>query len=135
MPHSVDFTDLLEYLSRIPAISPINSSIGPASNAERGWLIKFRIDIAHPEAWATVMDLGYVVNWISVANPLPTRFIPVSAPPDMNGDDPATLLWWIIECWTPEFTPSDIAKAMRTNLVRYAEPGELPDESDNAANL
>ena len=65
------------------------------------------------------MDLGYVVNWISLANPLPTEFKPVSPPPDMNGDDPRELLRWLIQCWTPEFTPGDLARALDVSLFGY----------------
>ena len=124
MAKKVDFAPLLAYLGRVPAIRPIKPDVGPASNEDGAWLVKFQIDITHPGAWSTVMDLGYVANWISVADPLPTVFKPVSAPPDMNGDDPANLLWWVIECWTPEFTPSDLAKALESNLFRYPVTGE-----------
>ena len=119
----VDFAPLLAFLGRIPAIKPIKPDVGPASNSDGAWLVKFQIDITHPTAWATVMDLGYVVNWVSLANPLPTVFKPVSAPPDMNGDEPKELLWWLIECWTPEFTPADLTEALESNLFRYPKGG------------
>jgi hypothetical protein len=114
----VDFTSLLSFLRRIPAIDPIEPS-GTDSNVQGAWLVKFRIDTNHPDAWKTVMDLGYVVNWIALATPLPTIFKPVSSPPDMNGDNPGELLWWLIESWTPSFTPSDLAHALETSLFRY----------------
>jgi hypothetical protein len=50
-------------------------------------------------------------------------FKPVSAPPDMNGDEPEELLWWLIECWTPEFTPADLTEALEGNLFRYPATG------------
>ncbi|MFO0952711.1 MAG: hypothetical protein U0835_16495 [Isosphaeraceae bacterium] len=135
MRKPVEFTPLLAFLARVPAIRPIMPDLGPASNDDGAWLIKFQIDIAHPAAWATVMDLGYVVNWLSVHDRLPTVFKPVSVPPDMNGDAPADLLWWLIECWTPEFSPADLAAALEGNLCRYpgpvsaseAEPGTAAD--------
>src|SRR5262245_21651590 len=78
----VDFAPLLAFLGRVPAIRSIDPEVGPASNDDGAWLVKFQIDITHPAAWMTVMDLGYVANWISIADRLPTVFKPVSVPPD-----------------------------------------------------
>ena len=116
MSNPVDFGPLLAYLRRIPAV---DHDFGTDSNDKGEWLVKFRIDISHPDAWKTVMDLGYVVNWIALANPLPTVFKPVSAPPDMNGDEPSELLRWLILCREPEFTPSELAHALEVSLFRY----------------
>jgi hypothetical protein len=129
----VDFTPLLAFLARVPAIKPIKADLGPASNDDGAWLVKFQIDIAHPAAWATVMDLGYVANWLSLNDRLPTVFKPVSVPPDMNGDDPAYLLWWLVECWTPEFTPADLTAALEGNLFRYSPAKGAPDAEPGAA--
>src|SRR5206468_3966562 len=76
----VDFGPLLAFLGRMPAIRPIEPDVGPASNDEGAWLVKFQIDISHSAAWTTIMDLGYVANWISVTERLPTMFKPVSVP-------------------------------------------------------
>jgi|SRR5580765_369726 len=124
MSSPVDFAPLLAYLRRIPAIDPIAHD-GTDSNQEGAWLVKFRIDIGHPGAWKAVMDLGYAVNWISIADPLPTVFKPVSAPPDMNGNEPRELLWWLIQCWTPSFTPGDLAHALEVSLFDYPAVPEI----------
>ena len=122
MSNSVDFATLLAYLRRIPAIEP---EFGTDSNQAGAWLVKFRIYFGHPGAWKAGMDLGYVVNWIAIADPLPPLFKPVSAPPDMNGNEPRELLWWLIECWTPSFTPGDLAQSLEVSLFDY--PGAAPD--------
>lgn len=102
-PPDPRFGALLAFLARVPAISP---GIGCDSDADGHWWVKFGIDIAHPLAWHVVQELGHVLNYLSLDEPLPTRFMPVSPPPYMNGG-PEAFLSWIIENADPAFTPAD----------------------------
>jgi len=102
-PPDPRFDALLAFLARVPAISP---GIGCDSGADGHWWVKFGIDIAHPLAWHVVQELGHVLNYLSLDEPLPTRFMPVSPPPYMNGG-PEAFLSWIIENTDPAFTPAD----------------------------
>lgn len=115
MEHASELESLLAYLRRIPAIVPRFGTGG----TEDGWWVKFVINVDHPGAWKAVMDLAYVLNWLSLAQPLPTVFRPVSPPPDINGNEPRELLGWVIECHKPEFTPKLCAEALETNLFDY----------------
>jgi hypothetical protein len=116
MEHAAEFEPLLAYLRRIPAIRP---RFGSGRTDDGMWWVKFAIDLDHPGAWKAVMDLGYVLNWLSLAQPLPTVFRPVSPPPDMNGNDPRELLAWVIECRTPQFTPKECAETLDVSLFDY----------------
>lgn len=107
---------LVAYFRRIPAIGP---EIGCGMREDGAWWVKFHIDVTHPGAWKAVMDLGYVLNWLSLADSLPTVFKPVSPPPDMNGNDPQFLLWWVVECVQPSFTPAECAHALDVSLFDY----------------
>jgi hypothetical protein len=116
MSSPVDFEPLLTFLQRIPAIG---NKIGTGVRDDGTWLIKFQIDTKHPGAWKAVMDLGYVLNWLALADPLPTIFKPVSPPPDMNGNDPTELLMWLVECPKSSFTPTQCAHALDVSLFDY----------------
>jgi hypothetical protein len=89
------FQPLVDFLSRVPAIQG-TGAIGSGEGAE-GWWVKFAINIDHPLAWNVVQELGHVLNYISVEEPLATTFKPVSPPPYMNGG-PRDSLSWVIEC-------------------------------------
>ncbi len=52
-----------------------------------------------------VQELGHVLNLVSIEERLPTRFYPVSPPPDVNGG-PKDVLSWIIETTDSAFTPT-----------------------------
>ena len=88
-----DFSNLLSYLSELPAVDP---SIGHGSLSDGGWWVKLRLDIGHPLAWHVVQELGHVLNYVSLDERLPTIFMPVSPPPYLNGG-PADFLSWVIE--------------------------------------
>jgi hypothetical protein len=49
--------------------------------------------------------MGHVLNYISISEPLPTIFKPVSPPPYMNGG-PQQFLSWVIESTEKEFSPA-----------------------------
>jgi len=91
---------LTNFLERIPAIQkPISSGAFDGL-----WWVKFSINIKHDLAWNVVQELGHIVNYISVEEPLPTIFYPVSPPPYMNGG-PTEFLSWVIETKDKDFTP------------------------------
>lgn len=99
------FEKLLTYLERLPAIDlPAGrKSIGFGELEDGNWWVKFKIDIAHDLAWRHVQELGFVLNYVSLEQPLPTVFKPVSPPPYMNGGE--EFLSWVIESELPDFTP------------------------------
>jgi hypothetical protein len=105
------FNNLLQFLKKVPSIT---GSIG--SGVENGlWRVKFRIDIEHPLAWNVVQELGYVLNYLSLEERLPTVFIPTSPPPYMNGG-PREFLSWVIESKSAKFTPDDATDWLKSRL-------------------
>ncbi|MBA4117676.1 MAG: hypothetical protein C0514_02110 [Candidatus Puniceispirillum sp.] len=82
-PHLVErgLLKLKAFLERIPGVHVISFD----QNHESFWWIKFDIDITHPLAWQVVQELGFVLNYISISQQLPTVFMPVSPPPYLNG--------------------------------------------------
>lgn len=81
MKNDQAFEVLNAYLSRVPGVKPISSEYFDDGN----WWLKLVIDIQHPLAWRVVQELGHVLNYLSLNEPLPTVFKPVSPPPYMNG--------------------------------------------------
>src|SRR5437773_801459 len=81
-----DFEKLLAFIERLPAIDlPAGrKSIGHGSFENGNWWLKFSLDTTHPLAWRHVLELGHVLNYVSVEERLPTVFMPVSPPPYMN---------------------------------------------------
>lgn len=120
------FAPLLEYLAQVPSIT---GSIGHGVTDRSGWWIKFTIDIAHPLAWSVVQELGFVLNYLSQDERLPTVFKPVSPPPYLNGG-PQDFLSWIIECLTSDFTPGKCAEWLEGRLPRpVADLSQWREES------
>jgi len=110
------FTNILEFLHKVPAIG---ESIG--TGMENGlWWIKFHIDIKNKLAWNVVQEFGYVLNYLSIEERLPTLFKPVSPPPYLNGG-PEHFLSWVIETKISDFSPDDALKWLK---------GRLPDPVD-----
>lgn len=136
-----DFEKLLAFLERLPAIHlPAGSeSIGRGSFGSGNWWVKFSLDTAHPLAWRHVQELGFVLNYVSVEERLPTVFMPVSPPPYLNGG--VEFLSWVIESTLPSFAPDNCAEWLEGRLPRPvddlsqwrtdddadAEPGDAPD--------
>jgi hypothetical protein len=117
-PHHPDFAALLAYLARVPGIRTNETpSRGFGSGrGETGWWVKFGLDLGHPLAWNVVQELGHVLNYLSVEEPLPTTFKPVSPPPYMNGG-PRDFLSWVIE--GPAAMPSEtVAQWLEGRLPR-----------------
>lgn len=84
-----------------------------------GWWIKLDIDISASHAWKIVQEFGHILNYLSVNEPLPTVFKPVSPPPYMNGG-PSDYLSWVIECHNPEFKPETLTEWLDGRLPKPA---------------
>ena len=69
MPLEHDVSSLVSFLKRIPAVV---GAIGSGTFDNGNWWTKFTIDIDHPQAWNVVQELGYVLNYLSVNERLPT---------------------------------------------------------------
>ena len=92
-----DFAPLIAYLNRMPAIALHggNDYSGKGEYDDGNWWIKFAIDTSHHLAWRHVQELGFVLNYLSIEERLPSVFMPVSPPPYMNGG--VEFLSWVIE--------------------------------------
>ena len=119
------FDALRAFLASVPAVD-INDApsrgIGTGSTDDIWW-VKFGIRVEHPLAWRVVQELAHVLNYLSIDEPLPTLFKPVSPPPYMNGG-PEDFLSWVIEC------PVD---AMSPHVVTQWLEGRLPRPVDDLA--
>jgi hypothetical protein len=108
------FDKLRNYLSKVPGIY---ESIVTGLFEDTGWWVKFNIDIEHSLAWNVIQELSYVLNYLSLAERLPTIFKPVSPPPYLNGG-PKEFLSWVIECIDNEFTPDNCMEWLEERLPR-----------------
>jgi hypothetical protein len=113
-----DFEKLLTFLEQLPAIDlPAGrKSIGYGISDCGNWWVKFSLDTEHPLAWRHVQELGFVLNYVSLEEPLPTTFRPVSPPPYMNGG--VEFLSWVIESTLPTFTPDLCAEWLEGRLPK-----------------
>ncbi|HEY3145892.1 MAG TPA: hypothetical protein VGJ75_06060 [Dongiaceae bacterium] len=109
-----DFDSLLTYLKRVPAVG---QWAGHGRNADGTWWVKFGLDIKHPLAWHVVQEFGFVLNYISLNERLPTVFKPVSPPPYLNGG-PRDYLSWVIECDDPGLKPGTVMKTLEGRFPR-----------------
>jgi hypothetical protein len=114
-----DFAPLSDFVVKLPAIKLSDTpSLGIGCGMDSGiWWVKFGIDIDHPLAWRVVQELGHVLNLLSLEEPLPTSFKPVSPPPYMNGG-PEDYLSWVIECPTGVMSPAIVAQWLEGRLPR-----------------
>ncbi len=108
------FLTLKEYLLEIPGVT---GTIGCGFFESGLWWVKFSIDIDHQLSWRVVQELGHVLNYMSVRNRLPAVFMPVSAPPYMNGG-PREFLLWVIESKAKDFTPDKCREWLEGRLPR-----------------
>ena len=115
------FEKLLAYMERLPAIHlPAGrKSIARGVFDDGNWWLKFSLDTTHPLAWRHVQELGFVLNYLSVDERLPTVFMPVSPPPYMNGG--VEFLSWVIESKDPSFSPDLCAQWLEGRLPRPVE--------------
>ena len=127
MKASHDFERLLSFIERRPAahLPAGRNSIGHGAFENGNWWVKFSLDTTHSLAWRHVQELGYVLNYVSVDERLPTVFMPVSPPPYMNGG--IEFLSWVIESREPSFSPGMCAEWLEVRLPR---PVDDPEEWD-----
>lgn len=118
------FKKLTDYLNRIPAVT---GKVSFASEEDNTWWVKLTIDINHHLAWATVQELGHVLNYLSLNERLPTSFHPVSPPPYMNGG-PEDFLSWVIECSDGTMRPGTVSEWLEGRLPRPVEDESKWDE-------
>lgn len=118
---------LVAFLQRVPGI---RRGIGRGHTNNGLWWVKFEIDIEHRLAWHVVQELGFVLNYISINERLPTVFMPVSPPPYMNGP-PSESLSWVIEAKSVDFSPGEAVQWLEGRLPRpvddeskWTEPAE-----------
>jgi hypothetical protein len=116
MTEDSDLEGLVAFLRSVPGIT---GTIGQGRYGDGLWWVKFGIDIDHPLAWNVVQELGYVLNYISVNERLPTAFMPVSPAPYLNGG-PRQFLSWIIES-----KPQTFPRRMRRDGRRADFHGRL----------
>jgi hypothetical protein len=129
MENSEYFEPLLTYLKRVPAVS---ANIGSGKFESGNWWVKFSLDISHSLAWAVVQEFGHVLNYLSLNEPLPTIFKPVSPPPYMNGG-PEHFLSWVIESSDPSFSPASASEWLEGRLPRPVENlAEWESDDDEA---
>ena len=135
MNTSPDFDALLAFMEKLPAINlPAGrKSFGHGVFENGNWWIKFTLDTTHGLAWRHVQELGYVLNYVSAEERLPTVFMPVSPPPYINGG--VEFLSWVIESTEPSFSPAKCAEWLEGRLPRPVddlEQWKIDDEpSDN----
>ena len=131
------FETLLAFMKRLPAIQVFGSEIPHGTFENGNWWIKFAIDTEHPLAWRHVQELGFVLNYVSIEERLPTVFMPVSPPPYLNGG--VEFLSWVLESTSPEFSPDDCARWLEGRLPRPVEDLALwdldeDDESESSSS-
>lgn len=114
MSNDSGIKELIDYLHQVPAIA---GTIGSGTFDDGRWWVKFSIDIKHPLAWKVVQELGYVLNYLSPDERLPTVFMPVSPPPYMNGG-PQDFLSWVIEAKEATFRPETCREWLEGRLPR-----------------
>jgi len=130
--HDTIFDRLLGYLARVPSISTnATPSGGFGSGLEDGiWWVKLSIDIDHPLAWNVVQEFGHVLNYLSINEPLPSVFKPVSPPPYLNGG-PRDFLSWVIECPIEKMTPDLVSEWLEGRLPRPVDdPSQWATEEE-----
>ena len=87
------------------------------------WWVKLEIELDHRFAWSVVQELGFVLNYLSVQEKLPTVFMPVSPPSYLNGG-PRQFLSWVIESKFNYIDPVWIAETLEERL-----PSPVDDHS------
>ncbi|MEM9021425.1 MAG: hypothetical protein AAGC44_12755 [Planctomycetota bacterium] len=112
------FERLLAFLEQLPAIDlPAGrKSIGRGFFENGNWWLKFSLDTTHALAWRHVQELGYVLNYVSIEERLPTVLMPVSPAPYLNGGE--EFLSWVIESTEPSFSPDLCAEWLEGRLPR-----------------
>lgn len=117
----ISFENLKNHLLKLPSIDAPQgkTSIGTGTFDNGNWWVKFSINTDHHLAWRHIQELGHVLNLVSIDEPLPTTFKPVSPPPYMNGG--VEFLSWVIESTQPDFAPDDCANWLEGRLPNPVE--------------
>jgi len=121
--HHPRFHELISFLVRVPGVEANQTPSGGIGSGlfDNGtWWIKFAIDLRHPLAWNVVQEFGYVLNYLSLNEKLPTVFKPVSPPPYLNGG-PHEFLSWVIECPIDQMKPGTVAEWLEGRLPKPVE--------------
>lgn len=120
--HDPSFHKLLAFMSRVPGMELNDTPCrGFGTGLADGlWWVKFSLAIDHPLAWNVVQEFASVLNCLSVTEPLPTTFKPVSPPPYLNGG-PHEFLSWVIECPEDTMEPGTVADWLEGRLPRPVE--------------
>jgi hypothetical protein len=71
-----------------------------------------------------LQEFGHFLNVLSLVERLPTTFMLVSPPPDLNGG-PGEFLSWIIESRSPAFIPDSYAKWLEGRLPNPVEDASV----------
>lgn len=105
---------LATFLKRLPAVKMIAHDVWPNGR----WWLKLRVDSEHAVAWRVIQELGFVLNYISVDEKLPTVFKPISPPPYLNGG--VEFLSWVIESTSDHVDPAYIRSTLANRLPDVA---------------
>ncbi len=107
---------LIKYLEQLPGVHVMSSKI----TNDAYWWIKITIDIKNEFAWNVIQELAFVLNYVSISEPLPTVFKPVSPPPYLNGG-PSDFLSWAIESTYNYIDPKWIQETLENRLPKIEE--------------
>jgi len=107
---------LMGFLRKTPGVTWCAGS-GPD---QPRWWVKLAIDIESEFAWHVIQELGFVLNYLSLNDRLPTVFMPVSPPPYANGG-PKEFLSWAIEAEIPFLDPQVVHQMLEGRLPRPVE--------------
>jgi hypothetical protein len=152
---------LVQYLNQLPATRVLGTSEDDAGESDEmaallrqelgneaapqpsklRWWVKLTLDIRAHMAWHVVQELGFVLNYISIDERLPTVFMPTSSPPYMNGG-PDDYLGWVIESTADNVDPAYIAEVLEGRLPRPVDdlgqwarctsaPCDVPERPDD----
>lgn len=118
------FAELFSTLRSLPGVLVFSGEVH-----QRGWWVKFRIDISNLKAWEVVQRLAHVLNYLSIEERLPTSFHPVSPPPYLNGG-PSEFLSWVIECHDPDFSPKEASSILEGVIHEPIDDPEADGDGD-----
>ncbi len=115
-----DFAPLRELLLEIPAIRGRTDDPPPLISTftnNRFWWVTFPINVQHPLHLETLQWFAWILNGLSLRDPLPTGFLPRSSCPYLNGP-PEQTLGWVIDCPVDKMSPVQVAGHLRYNLPK-----------------
>jgi hypothetical protein len=104
------FVALRDVIDQTPSARFVSSKM----NRDGTWWVQLRLNHSHHLVWHVIQRYGYVLNSITMINPLPTMFAPRSLPPVNGGPD--DMLLWRISGYSAEFKPDDAAYSLQLGL-------------------